>query len=329
LVKTPRKSLNKAFLKLRPNRLEIEKFKTNLKRLLSKIDEIESEENQKNHVRDFLRDSYYLEKYEINTKDRNDLVIHNGKDSKTSVGVIIEAKRPTNKSEMLTKENINAKAMQELVLYFLRERITQNNKEVKYLIATNVYEWFIFDAQDFEKTFANNKEFVKQFTNFEEKRLSGTKTEFFYKEIAEPFIAVNKDIPFTYFDIREYKEALENSDPTDDVKLIALFKLLSPEHLLKLPFLNDSNSLDKSFYSELLHIIGLEETKDGSKKIIQRKKSGERNTGSLLENAIIELDSLDKIHRIENSSQYGNTYEEKLFSVAIELVITWVNRILF
>jgi adenine-specific DNA-methyltransferase len=329
LVKTPRKSLNKAFLKLRPNRLEIEKFKTNLKRLLSKIDEIESEENQKNHVRDFLRDSYYLEKYEINTKDRNDLVIHNGKDSKTSVGVIIEAKRPTNKSEMLTKENINAKAMQELVLYFLRERITQNNKEVKYLIATNVYEWFIFDAQDFEKTFANNKEFVKQFKDFEEKRLSGTKTEFFYKEIAEPFIAVNKDIPFTYFDIREYKEALENSDPTDDVKLIALFKLLSPEHLLKLPFLNDSNSLDKSFYSELLHIIGLEETKDGSKKIIQRKKSGERNTGSLLENAIIELDSLDKIHRIENSSQYGNTYEEKLFSVAIELVITWVNRILF
>ncbi|MBP6739719.1 MAG: N-6 DNA methylase [Leptospiraceae bacterium] len=329
MVKTPRQSLNKAFLKLKPNRPEIERFKENLIRLLSKIDKVESEENQKNHVRDFLRDTYYEGKYEINTKDRNDLVIHNGKDSKSSVGVILEAKRPNNKAEMLTKENINAKAMQELVLYFLRERITQNNKEVKYLIATNVYEWFIFDAQDFEKTFANNKEFVKQFTDFEEKRLSGTKTEFFYKEIAEPFIAVNKDIPFTHFDIRDYKEALENDDKKDDVKLIALFKLLSPEHLLKLPFLNDSNSLDKSFYSELLHIIGLEETKDGSKKIIQRKKSGEQNSASLIENTIIQLDSLDKIHRIENSSQYGTTYEEKLFSVAIELVITWVNRILF
>jgi len=329
LIKTPRKSINKAFLKIKPNRPEIEKFKTNLKRLLAKIDNVESEENQKNHVRDFLRDTYYEGKYEINTKDRNDLVIHNGKDAKTSVGVILEAKRPANKSEMLTKENINAKAMQELVLYFLRERITQNNKEVKYLIATNVYEWFVFDAQDFEKTFANNKEFVKQFTDFEEKRLSGTKTEFFYKEIVEPFLANNKDLPFTHFDIREYQEALENDDKKDDVKLIALFKLLSPEHLLKLPFLNDSNSLDKSFYSELLHIIGLEETKDGSKKIIQRKKSGERNSASLIENAIIQLDSLDKIHRIENSSQYGNSYEEKLFSVAIELVITWVNRILF
>jgi type II restriction/modification system DNA methylase subunit YeeA len=329
LVKTPRQSLNKAFLKLKPNRPEIERFKENLKKLLSKIDDVESEENQKNHVRDFLRDTYYAGKYEINTKDRNDLVIHNGKDSKTSVGVILEAKRPNNKSEMLKKENINAKAFQELVLYFLRERITENNKEIKYLVATNIYEWFIFDAQEFEKTFANNKEFVKQFTDFEEKRLSGTKTEFFYKEIAEPFLANNKDIPFTYFDIRDYKEALENEDKKDDVKLIALFKLLSPEHLLKLPFLNDSNSLDKSFYSELLHIIGLEETKDGSKKIIQRKKSGERNSASLIENAIIQLDSLDKIHRIENSSQYGNSYEEKLFSVAIELVITWVNRILF
>ena len=131
MVKTPRQSLNKAFLKLKPNRPEIERFKENLIRLLSKIDKVESEENQKNHVRDFLRDTYYEGKYEINTKDRNDLVIHNGKDSKSSVGVILEAKRPNNKAEMLTKENINAKAMQELVLYFLRERITQNNKEVK------------------------------------------------------------------------------------------------------------------------------------------------------------------------------------------------------
>jgi hypothetical protein len=314
---------------MRANRVSIETFKDKLKVLLSKINEIEREENQKNHIRDFLRDSYYSAKFEINTKDTKDLVIHNGKDSESSVGVIIEAKRPTNKSEMLTKENINAKALHELILYFLRERISFGNKEVKYLIATNIYEWFIFDAQEFEKRFAANKDLVKQFTDFEEKRLSGTKTDFFYKEIAEPFLANHLDISFTYFDIREYREALENNDPKDDVKLIALYKLLSPEHLLKLPFLNDSNSLDKSFYSELLHIIGLEETKDGSKKIIQRKKKGERNSASLIENTIIELDSLEKIHRIENPTQYGDTYEERLFTIAIELVITWVNRILF
>ncbi len=114
-----------------------------------------------------------------------------------------------------------------------------------------------------------------------------------------------------------------------DNKLIALFKLLSPEHLLKLPFANDSNSLDKKFYSELLHIIGLTETKEGGKKVIQRNKAGERNSGSLLENAVIQLDTLDKIHRLEKPSQYGETAEDRLFNVGLELSITWVNRILF
>ena len=44
---------------------------------------------------------------------------------------------------MLKVDNLNAKAFQELVLYFLRERLQENNLEIKYLIATNVYEWFI------------------------------------------------------------------------------------------------------------------------------------------------------------------------------------------
>ncbi|MFM6152354.1 MAG: hypothetical protein ACKPE3_05025, partial [Sphaerospermopsis kisseleviana] len=37
------------------------------------------------------------------------------------------------------------------------------------------------------------------------------------------------------------------------------------------PSANDSNSLNKNFYHELLHIIGLTEVKEGSKKLIQRK----------------------------------------------------------
>jgi len=164
--------------------------------------------------------------------------------------------------------------------------------------------------------------------------LADTKTDFFYKQIAEPYIA---DIPkafgtaieFTYFDLQEYQKPLRNKDKADDNKLIALFKLLSAEHLLKLPFTNDSNSLDKRFYSELLHIIGLTETKEGSKKLIERNKDGERNSGSILEDAIIQLDSLDKLDRLERPSQFGNTQQERLFNVGLELSITWVNRILF
>src|SRR5690554_7013831 len=100
----PKKALNKAFLKVKPNRVEIEHFKTNLIQLLDRTNDIESEEFHKNLVIDFLKKTYYDPNHFINTKGRNDLVIHNGKKAKSSVGVIIEAKKPTNKSEMLTKE---------------------------------------------------------------------------------------------------------------------------------------------------------------------------------------------------------------------------------
>jgi hypothetical protein len=326
----PRKALNKAFLKVKPNRTEIEGFKTNLITLLDRTNDTESEEFHKNLVSDFLKDTYYKQNHFINTKGRNDLVIHNGQNANSTVGVILEAKKPTNKSEMMTTDKLNVKAFQELVLYYLRERITHKNLEVKHLAVTNINEWFIFDATLFDRLFAQNKNLVKQFTDFEEGRLVGTKTDFFYKQIAEPFIAdITSEIEFTYFNIQDYQKPLRNSDKADDNSLIALFKLLSPEHLLKLPFTNDSNSLDKRFYSELLHIIGLTETKEGSKKLIERNKSGHRNTGTLLEDAIIQLDSLDKISRLARPSQYGSTNPERLFNVGLELSITWINRILF
>lgn len=72
-------------------------------------------------------------------KGRNDLVIHTGKDAKTNVGVIIEAKSPSNKAEMLTEDKLNNKALQELVLYFLRERITHKNLEIKHVVVTYFY----------------------------------------------------------------------------------------------------------------------------------------------------------------------------------------------
>lgn len=51
----PRKALNKAFLKVKPNRTEIEDFKANLIQLLDRTNETESEEFHKNLVIDFLK----------------------------------------------------------------------------------------------------------------------------------------------------------------------------------------------------------------------------------------------------------------------------------
>lgn len=326
----PKKALNKAYLKVKPHRNEIEQFKSHLLTLLNRINESETEEFHKNLVIDFLKKTYYDPNYFINTKGRNDLVIHNGKTAKSTVGVIIEAKSPTNKYEMINTENINRKAFQELVLYYLRERITHKNLEIKHLVATNINEWFIFNATTFDRLFAQNKSLVKQFRDFEENRLAETKTDFFYNEIASPFIEqIKTEIEFTYFNFQDYQKPLRNDNKRDDNKLIALFKLLSPEHLLKLPFANDSNSLDKRFYSELLHIIGLSETKEGSKKLIERSAKNNRNTGSILESTIIQLESLDIVSRLKNANQFGSNTKERTFNVALELVITWINRVLF
>jgi len=326
----PRKALNKAFLKVKPSRSDIERFKANFLELLDNVKEGESEEFHKNLISDFLKKTYYAPDHFINTKDRNDLVIHNGKNAKSSVGVIIETKNPANKSEMLRVDQINTKALQELLLYYLRERITNKNLEIRYLIATNVHEWFIFDAQVFERKFAQNKELVRMFMDFDGGRLAGTKTEYFYKEVAQRFInEALADLTFTHIDLRSYEKNLRNAEKERDTKLIPLYKLLSPEHLLKLPFSNDSNTLDRRFYSELLHIMGLTERKEKGKKLIERQAEGERDSGSLIENALLQLDSLDKLSRLKKPSRFGETRDERLFNVALQLALTWTNRVLF
>jgi adenine-specific DNA-methyltransferase len=325
-----RNSVNKAYLKVKPNRNQIETFKKNITNLFDQIKESESEEFHKNIISEFLKSTYYSSFQYINTKGRADLVIHTGKDTNSPVGVLFETKKPGNRSEMPTITNLNTRAFHELILYFMRERVKGNNLEVKNLIITNIYEWFIFNANDFERLFASDKNLIKQFTDFEERRLSGLHTDFFYKNIAQPFVEkIESQISVTYFDIRDSETIIKNADKEDDNKLIALYKIFSPEHLLKLPFANDSNNLDKTFYNELLHIIGLEETKEGSKKIIGRKIEKKRNAGSLIENSITILKSEDCLLQVSKPSEYGNSREEQLFNIALELVITWINRILF
>jgi len=327
-IQSPRKALNKAYLKIKPCREEVDLCKRELKKLLHALRPAESEEFNKNHISAFLRESHYKGDYFINTKNRADLVIHNGNRDKDSVGVLIETKRPGNKSEMPGKDNLNTKAIQELVLYFLDERIAAGNDELKHLVATNGYEWFVFDAHVFEKAFAQDKKLVAKYKDFRAGRLTSTGTDYFYTEIAAPGIAEHAaTLVYTWFDIREYESLIDN--PVKESRLVPLLKILSPAHLLKLPFLNDSNSLDRSFYTELLYIIGLSEIKSGGKKLIERFPKEARQGGSLLESTISQLDSLGKMEKFRGKQAYGATHEERLFTVALELVLTWVNRILF
>lgn len=326
----PSKALNKAYRKASITKDQADLFRNNLKTMFNRIDENESEEHLKNILADFLKDTYYKGKHEVNTRGRQDLAIHTDKTTASTVGVIFEVKRPANKAEMISENQPNAKALHELLHYFMKERFDGNNKEIKHLIATNIFEWFIFDGADFERFFFENKEFSRLYREWSDKTSGLSQTDWFYKEMAKPFAEKLSTIGCTYFNLKEFERVLSVENQEYDRKLLDLYKILSPEHLLKKPFANDSNTLNKDFYNELLHIIGLEESKESGKKLIRRKDPGKRNEGSLLENTINQVHikttgSADLMFN-EADEQFS---EQEEFETALELCITWLNRILF
>ncbi|MCA4793228.1 type IIG restriction enzyme/methyltransferase [Myroides odoratimimus] len=318
------KALNPAYRKFKPLRNDIDKFKLELLSCIEAIEvsdsKNESEEHLKEPIKRFFQNTFF-QKNLINTKGRIDLAIYLDETAKSDVGVIIEAKRPSNKTEFVSKDNLNKKALQELLLYYLRERIDEKNNNIKHLIITNGFEWFFFKGEDFYNLFYKNSSLVKEYTEFRDGLKDTSKNELFYDEIASKYIKEVQDIlPFVHIEFDKIE--LNN---LREAKITQIYKLFSNVHLLGHSFGNDSNKLNDSFYKELLHIIGLEEVKESSKKIIVRKSEQQRDYASLLENTIFTLEDKDYLHRVKGFSGA----EDKAFAVGLELCINWINRILF
>ncbi len=307
------KSINTAYYRLPVLKSDLEKLKKNLDIYIKSEKKNEGEENHKGLVKDFLCNTWYSPDYSVNTNGREDLVIFNGNDTSAKPSVIFEAKSPSNKNEMFSFEKPNCKALQECIYYFLQETIKFENWEIKHIIITDYDNFFIFDAKDFSRFFiSKTNPIIDQFRKFDAKQLTDTKTSFFYENCAKPAIEnwiEQEEVFVTHFKPKDFYEK-------SDDELIPLYKILSPEHLLGKPFSNDSNTLDKNFYAELLHILGLEEVKEGGKKIIKRKSVEKRDGASLIENAMFQLEE-----RVFN--------ENECFETALRLCITWVNRLLF
>lgn len=320
----PQPSLSKELIRLRPNEADFNRFKELLNTLLHNIDEADRENRQEIYVLNFLRGAFYGDDYEINKKNDIDLAIHLGKTKDDKVGVIIEAKRPSNTGEMISVAKPNVKALQQAILYFMRERVDENNIDLRYIVVTNIKEWFIFSAADFNRHFYDNAKFRKDYEEWRDKIKSVQKTKDFYTEIAKPALDnLSEPLECTHFNLKSYESA-------DEKELIVLYKILSPFYLLKRPTENDSNALDRNFYAELLHIIGLEETKVKSKTLIDRKPEGKRDAGSLIEKAIAKVaDEYSIFPQQDKLLEFGANFEERVYNISLELCIVWVNRILF
>jgi adenine-specific DNA-methyltransferase len=319
-----RKALNPAYRKHKPLRKDVTNFIEQLQDCINAVklsdDNGESEEHTKSHFTTFFKTTFYANNY-INTKDRIDLAIYLEDKPTSDVGVIIEAKKPSNKSEFLKPDNLNRKALQELLLYYLRERLDNNNNNIKHLIATNGYEWYLFKSEDFYNYFFKNKALIKEYKDFRDGLKDTNKNELFYNEIAKKYIAeVEQDLPYVHLDFTK-----TNLSKLQDGNLNTLYKIFSDVHILGRPFGNDSNQLNKTFYNELLHIIGLEEVKDKGKKVINRKTEKDRDYASLLENTIFHLEDRDYLSNIKSIPNGV----DKPFNAGLDLCLTWVNRILF
>src|SRR5690606_35349711 len=129
------------------------------------------------------------------------------------------------KLDMVTKENLNAKAMHELILYFLRERVNHKNISLTHLVITNIYEWFVFDASLFERVFAKNTQLQKAYKEWKAGQKISVKTDRFYNEIAKPILnELQEEMVFTHVDIRDYIKYLQGKDQDKgDKKLIPLY----------------------------------------------------------------------------------------------------------
>ncbi len=313
--------LKEIFRNRKINISDLEDFSNILKIFLSKIERNQREEHLKYFFRDFLKKTFYRNNA-INTKGNFDFAIHKDESDKSKLEVIIETKTPESK-EMITENNFSVKSMYQILLYFFQERINNKNNDLKNIVITNFYEYFIFDASDFEKLFYENKDLKKEFENWNNDKKTSKKTNLFYEEIAPKYIKdIEKTINFTHLNIENINTKISENQK----ELAEFFKIFSPEFLLKKTYINDSNTLNEEFYYELLYIIGLEEVSENGKKIIVRSK---KEYGSMIENAISIINLEERYREIENVEEFGDNKDEQIENIAIELVILWTNRILF
>lgn len=318
VVYTPSQVVNKSYLRNEISKEDAERFKAALMKFYANYNEDEGEEHNKNIVHDFLKEAFYSETNAINTYGNADSAIYANAVSKGSVPVVLCETKSSRNSEMIDHKHLNRKALHELILYYLREEIGKKNRTIQHLIITDGYNWFLFEKKTFLELFANSKKFANKVMTLDNS--SDYKTKDIYAVIKAEVAKQEDKIAYTYFNIEQQRNAFMKDDFMNNPRCNAIYKVLSPTHLLKQPFLSDANTLNRSFYNELLYLMGLTEVKDSSTNMqkIERLKKSQRQRFSMLEQTISLLEDRNDL-----------ADEEDIFETALGLVMEWMNRILF
>lgn len=293
----------------------MEKFREALSNHLPPKPDNGPESNYEDNVKALLEDTFYKGKNKIARRQdvNTDLNIFEDNTTSSSPVVLIEMKKPAEKGEMLTKNDLNRKALHELILYYLTELLdNRHNNAIRYLIASNGYDWYVFEETMFRRLFASKK-FLQEYRKVKpnEPKLYKETTKDFYAYVAKEISdeSLTDKMACIYFSLKDW-------DKMSNQRLSTICKLLSPYFLLGKRRL-DPNDMNDAFYKELLYIIGLEERSEKGNVTIQRLPEGYREEGSLIESTLTCLAAHDQFS------------EDERYDAALELVLTWVNRLLF
>ncbi len=308
-------TLSKAIRSIPIAGTELLRFYDLVKHYLHELDASQDEEHNKRLVGRLLEQSFYDGKNAVNSANPIDLAIFASAVAKDSHPMVMfEVKQPTN-PEMVRRDDLNRKALHELVLYYVREELNRHNTDITHLVITDGVGWFVFDKRVFYDCFIAHKSFASRVLRAD---AENNKTQYIYEQIIRPFIDnLEERLRYTYLNLADVA-AVRTEHVPHSRKVTSAYRLLSPTHLLKQPVMFDHNELSMAFYHELLYIMGLEEVMVDNIARIVRCKPNHRQPHSLLEETIRLFD--------ERGTLMSNEEKEE---AALGLVMTWVNRLLF
>lgn len=310
------KTHHKSYISHKIERTDFVKYLQNLRiayaQILEAVKTNATEENIKNTVINFIKDTFYTDRKDIQINAFNNIDYAIKKND--NIEVIMEFKKPSNKAEMITCDNLNKKALHEAIKYFYDEK-HKGNYHIKNIIISDGISYFIFNPLQFQ-----HKSLEKLCYDSIEGDLYLQRTSEIYKEIANIITREKITLEFAWFDLTYLEKRIKDFDLNNvDINdkairtLLYVYKLFHPDFLLNEYSPKDSNQLNKKFYDELLYILGLEEVSENNKKLIKPNP----NSNGLINETIKQLEDQKDITG------------EKAVNIAFELVITWLNRILF
>lgn len=302
-----------------PSKVILSNFKEQILALKQNLNETENERQVESKLEPFFHKIGYSERCVIAQADSIDLALKSNEIE--DIKVIIEVKSLKNTSQMITSDSPNKKALWELIYYFYKE-IYRGNKYITNLIATDGKRWLVFDAKKFYTTFVKNCDLYKSFEKDCKYAQYELGSDAFYEQAEKYLNTCDKILDGIVFNLEDF------SDKTADKNFIQLYKIFSAEYLLKKIVEKDANDIDRNFYQELLHIIGLEEQTDKNSKTVYIKRKKNPDKGSLIELTIHRLKTYG-FNGLSNIEDYGKNKEEQTFGIALELCLMWVNRLLF